>query len=65
MTSPKCTGSIPSFTQMGIRIGTRSVIAAVGSRKQPMKSISTLASSRNTFGLWVNASTHSATASVT
>ena len=40
-------------------------MAAVGSRKHPTKSISTLASNRNTHGLWVKASTQAATASVT
>ena len=56
---------MPSFWQIGIRIGTSSVIAAVGSRKQPTNSSNRLASSRKTCGLLEKASTHSATASVT
>ena len=60
ITSPKCTRSMPSFWQIGIRIGTSSVIAAVGSRKQPTNSISRLASSRNIAGLLVKASTQAA-----
>src|SRR6266567_1715918 len=40
-------------------------MAAVGSRKQPTKSMSRLTSSRNTQGVCVKASTHAATASVT
>ena len=48
ITRPKWIGSTPSWTAMGSRIGTRIVIAAVGSRKQPTNSISRLASSRNT-----------------
>ena len=40
-------------------------MAAVGSRKQPTKSMSRLTSNRNTQGVWVKASTHAATASVT
>src|SRR5512133_3931004 len=64
ITSPKCTRSMPSFWQIGTRIGTRIVMAAVGSRKQPTNSISTLASSRNTQGSLVKASTHSAIAAV-
>ena len=40
-------------------------MAAVGSRKQPTNSISRLASSRNTHGSLVNASTHCAIAAVT
>jgi tripartite ATP-independent transporter DctM subunit len=40
-------------------------MAAVGSRKQPTNSISRLASSRNTPGFWVKASTHAEIAAVT
>src|SRR5882672_10579880 len=65
ITRPKCTRSMPSFWQIGTRIGTSSVIAATGSRKQPTTSISTFASSRNTQGACVNESTQTATASVT
>ena len=50
MIRPKCTGSMPSCCTTGISTGTRMVIAAVGSRKQPTNSISRLASSRNTHG---------------
>src|SRR5207302_981636 len=46
-------------------VGTRSVIAAVGSRKHPTTSMSTFASARNTQGLCVKASTQAANASVT
>src|SRR5450759_3613977 len=46
-------------------MGTRMVMAAVGSRKQPTNSISRLASSRNTYGLWVKPNTHSLMAAVT
>ncbi len=53
ITRPKCTRSMPSFWQIGTRMGTSSVIAAVGSRKQPTNSISRFASSRNMFGLLV------------
>ncbi len=56
---------MPSFAQIGMRIGTRSVIAAVGSRKHPTTSMSTFASSRKTQGLCVKASTQAANASVT
>src|SRR5437660_2393223 len=45
--------------------GTRIRMAAVGSSKQPTNSMSRLTSSRNTQGVWVKASTHAATASVT
>src|SRR3990172_1171013 len=50
---------MPNFWQIGIRIGTRMVMAAVGSRKQPTNNISRLASSRNMYGSWVKPSTHS------
>src|SRR5262245_65859517 len=33
---PKCTGSMPTFTMTGIKTGTRMLIDAIGSRKQPM-----------------------------
>src|SRR5712675_3809538 len=56
---------MPRVLQIGTRMGTSRVIAATGSRKQPMKSISRFASSRNTQGVWVNDSTQAATASVT
>src|SRR6266581_2900721 len=56
---------MPSCCTTGISTGTRMRIAAVGSRKQPTKSISRLTSSRNTQGLCVKASTQAATASVT
>src|SRR3954462_10562266 len=50
---------------MGTRIGTRIVIAAVGSRKQPTNNINKFASSRNTHGLSVNASPQEEIAAVT
>src|SRR2546425_7858742 len=56
---------MPSCCTTGISTGTRIRMAAVGSRKQPTKSISRLTSSRNTQGLCVKASTQAATASVT
>src|SRR5882672_2493826 len=56
---------MPRVLQIGTRMGTSRVIAATGSRKQPITSISTFASSRNTQGVWVKASTQAATASVT
>ncbi len=64
ITRPKCTGSMPSLCTIGSRIGTRMVIAAVGSRKQPTKSISRLASSRNIIGSVVTDSTQLAIISV-
>src|SRR5207248_242221 len=54
-----------SCNTTGINTGTRMRIAAVGSKKQPTNSISTLASNRNTQALCVNDKTHAATASVT
>src|SRR5437867_8563401 len=56
---------MPRVLQIGTRMGTSIVIAATGSRKQPTTSINTFASSRNTQGVWVKASTQAATASVT
>jgi hypothetical protein len=56
---------MPSFWQIGSRMGTRIVIAAVGSRKQPTNSISRLASSRKTQASLVKPSTHCAMAAVT
>ncbi len=64
MISPKCTGSIPSCRTIGSSTGTRIVIAATGSRKQPTNSIRPLASSRNTHGSCVNPSTQPAISSV-
>src|SRR3546814_18563203 len=46
---------MPSFNTSGSRIGTRMVMAAMVSMKQPTTRISTLASSRNTHLLWVTA----------
>ena len=65
ITRPKCTRSMPSVWQIGTRIGTRMVMAAVGSRKQPTNSINRLAISRNTQGSLVKASTQPAIAVVT
>ena len=65
ITRPKCTRSIPSFWQIGTRMGTRIVMAAVGSKKQPTNSISALAKSKNTQGSLVKPSTHSLMAAVT
>src|SRR6187200_3180542 len=65
LTRPKWIGSMPSWVAIGSRIGTRIVIAAVGSRKQPTKSISRLASRRKTHASLVNASTQAAIAAVT
>ena len=56
---------MPSCVAIGSRIGTRIVIAAVGSRKQPTNSISRLASSRNTQASLVKASTQAAMSAVT
>src|SRR5207237_8380105 len=49
---------------MGRRIGTRMALAAVGSRKQPTKSIRRFASSRKPHGVDVTDSTHAAIISV-
>ena len=65
ITRPKWTRSMPRLWQIGTRIGTRMVIAAVGSRKQPTNSISRFASSRNTQGSLVKASTQDEIAAVT
>src|SRR5688572_6315895 len=62
---PKCTGSMPSLSTTGMSTGTAIRMAAVGSRKQPMKSSSRLTRSRNTHGVSVKAGTHSVTMSVT
>ena len=56
---------MPSSWQIGTRMGTKMVIAAVVSKKQPTNSISRLASSRKTQGSLVKLSTHSAIAAVT
>ena len=56
---------MPSFIAIGTRIGTRMVMAAVGSRKQPTNSISKLASSKNTQASWVKPSTQAAMSVVT
>src|SRR5260221_6440025 len=55
---------MPSLGKIGRRIGTRIVIAAVGSRKQPTNSISRLASSRKPAGVEVTDSTQLAIISV-
>ena len=55
---------MPSWRTIGSRIGTRIVIAAVGSRKQPTNSISALASSRNFHGASANVRIHAAIISV-
>src|SRR5688572_26875752 len=60
ITSPKCTGSTPSSSAMGKSNGTRMVMAAVGSRKQPTTNISRLANNKNTQACRVNPSTQSA-----
>src|SRR6266542_2483424 len=65
MIRPKCTGSMPSFAMIGMNTGTRIVIAAIVSMKQPIKSKNTLASSRNTAGLAEIDSTQAPIASVT
>ncbi len=44
---------MPSFSTIGSRIGTRMVIAAMVSMKQPTNRIRMLASSRNTHLFWV------------
>ena len=46
--TPKCTGSMPTLVMIGISTGTRMEIDAIGSRKQPITSSSTLISSRIT-----------------
>ena len=48
MIRPKCTGSMPSLAMIGMNTGTRIVIAAIVSMKQPTNSRKMLASSRNT-----------------
>ncbi|MCY1310519.1 hypothetical protein D9M70_607180 [compost metagenome] len=48
MIRPKWIGSMPSLSTMGSRIGTRMVMAAIVSMKQPTIRISTLAINRNT-----------------
>ena len=65
ITRPKCTGSMPSLAMMGMKTGTRIVIAAIVSMKQPTNSRNTLASSRNTSGLSEIDSTQLPIASVT
>ncbi|MCY1371319.1 hypothetical protein D9M69_584560 [compost metagenome] len=65
ITTPKCTGSMPSWFEIGSRIGTRIVMAAVVSRKQPTNSISRFASSRNTQASLVKLSTQPAMSAVT
>src|SRR6266568_3003959 len=56
---------MPSFWQIGTRIGTRIVMAAVGSRKQPTNSINRFAINRNIQGSLVTASTQAAISAVT
>ena len=65
MTSPKWTGSMPSLAMIGMNTGTRIVIAAIVSMKQPTNSRNTFASSRNTYGLSEIDSTQMPIASVT
>ena len=48
ITTPKCTGSMPTLRITGISTGTRMLIEATGSRKHPTTSSTTLASSRMT-----------------
>src|SRR5690606_6360726 len=55
MTRPKWIGSMPSFSTSGNRMGTRMVMAAMVSMKQPTTRISRFASSRNTHLLCVTA----------
>ena len=62
--SPKWIGSMPSLAMIGMKTGTRMVIAAIVSMKQPTNSRKTLASSRKTIGLELIDSTHAPTASV-
>src|SRR6266511_4159699 len=64
MIRPKCTGSMPSLAMIGMNTGTRIVIAAIVSMKQPTKSRKILASSRKTSGLSLIDSTQAAIASV-
>ena len=65
ITSPKCTGSMPSLAMIGMNTGTRIVIAAIVSMKQPTNRRKTFASSRNTSGLSEIDSTQLPIASVT
>ena len=46
--TPKCTGSMPTFEFTGIDTGTRMLIEAIGSRKQPTTSSRTLVSNKIT-----------------
>ena len=56
---------MPSFWQMGTKMGTKMVMAAVGSKKQPTNSINKLASNKNIQGSCVKPSTHAPMAAVT
>ena len=46
--TPKCTGSIPTLRITGISTGTKMLIEAIGSRKQPINNSKTLVRSRMT-----------------
>src|SRR5215475_12391073 len=63
--TPKCTGSMPTLTITGRRTGTRILIDAIGSRKQPTTSNRTFVSNRMMYLLSVRASSDSVVYSVT
>ena len=52
ITTPKCMGSIPSFSNNGSNIGGRIINMGVISTKQPMMSRNTLMMSRIILGFW-------------
>src|SRR5216683_5825917 len=64
ITTPKCTGSIPTLRMIGISTGTRMLMEAMVSRKQPTTSSSTLIRSRMIYLLSVKLSNAAAPASV-
>ena len=59
MMTPSCTGSIPYWAMIGIRIGTSTRITGGASRKMPSRISSTFSSSRKTIGLEVRPASHS------
>ena len=64
MTRPKCMGSMPSCCATGTKMGTKIVMAATGSKKQPIKSISTFASNKNIHASVVTPKIHDAISAV-
>src|SRR5262249_1204127 len=63
--TPKCTGSMPTFRITGISTGTRMLIEAMGSRKQPTTSNKILGSNRRTERFSVRTNSDSVVYSVT